>query len=254
MLHINKQMLHHLTVAPCFRERIFCRGSPETLTDSHYWCAPLMNTDKRLQKFPPKKGKKATPSWSVFQPYVKHRRPAVAKDSSVFQMSPREQCLWNQFRASLEMAAERDCRRGWDVAARHQSSSPGRTCDLQTSRRRKPGAGGSFFFFSFFLSTCTSIIWTRMEAMLPCDPATGGSRRRTLSSPVAIDTRALTLSLGNSRRPFAVKKKKWRNDVLEEGRNGTIKGTVRPKLIFYLFFFFFAHLLLTAWRREVQST
>lgn len=97
----------------------------------------------------PKKRKKETPSWSVFQPYVKHRRPASpppAKDSSVFQMSPREQCLWNQFHASLEMAAERDCRRGWDVAARHQSSSPGRTCDLQTSRRRNPG-GASFFFF-----------------------------------------------------------------------------------------------------------
>lgn len=77
---------------------------------------------------------------------------------------------------------------------------------------------GSLFFF---LSTCMSIIWGRMEAMLPCEPMTGGSRGSTLSLPVGSDTRASTLISGNSRRPLAVKNGGM--VFLEERRNWNCK-------------------------------
>lgn len=168
---------------------------------------------------PPKKEKKKeTPAWSVFQPYVKHRHPAVV---------PRGERLFSfsNVTEGAMLVKSIPCQFGngsWTWL------SVGVRCGCATSilvpwedmwpsnQQEEKTGGGSFFLF--FFSTCTSIIWGRMEAMLPCDPATGGSRRRTLSSPVVIDTSALTLSSGNSRRPFAVKNGEmtfWRKDEIE---------------------------------------
>lgn len=49
MLHINKQMLHHLTSLLQGKNLLLC--SPETLTESHYWYALLMNIEKQLEEF-----------------------------------------------------------------------------------------------------------------------------------------------------------------------------------------------------------
>lgn len=190
MLLINKQMLRQLTFPPCFQERVFCRAAWrlwQTLITGVLLSWITKDREKKNNEEERTKTFIFLNDSSVFQPYVKHRLLAavpLAKDPSVFQMSLREQCLWNQFCASLEMAAERDCRRGWDVVARHQSLSPGRTCDLQNSRRRKRW-GFLLLFFFFWFHVCRvrqdggdASVWPRER----------GSRRATSSLPDMIDT------------------------------------------------------------------
>lgn len=106
---------------------------------------------------------------------------------------------------------------------------------------RGGGGGGSFFFFFFLLARLSSGAgWRQCFRVTPrLEDHAGGRCRR----PSRLIRELLTLSSGNSRRPFAVKKKKWRNDVLEEGRNGMIKGIVRLKLIFFFFRPFTTHSL-----------
>lgn len=129
-------------------------------------------------------------------------------------MSPREQRLWNQFRASLEMAAERDRRRGWDVAVATSILVPWE--DMWPSKQQEEKTGGSLFF----LPNSTSVIWARMATE---DRA--GGRCHCPAWLIRFNIKLGWLSA-------AIRSKRRRNDISEERRNWTVKRGNSPKIDF----------------------